>query len=68
MEPVEFRELSGDITALSEKQAAQRHPSGAAMASVASLHPIWDTIWKDEEVCLQGHEKPCIATIGVCVT
>ena len=64
MEPVEFREMIDDIMALSEKHAAQVHPSGAAAASAASLHPIWE----DEEVCLQEHQKPCVATIGVRVT
>lgn len=64
MEPVEFRDMIVDTMALSEKQFAQVHPSGAATVNAAS----WNPIWEDEEDCLQEHEKPCIATIGVCVT
>ena len=63
-EPVEFHEMIDDTMAVSEKQAAQVHPSGAATINTAS----WIPIWEDEEDCLQGHEFPGIATIGVCVT
>ena len=65
MEPVEFREMIDDIMAISEQQAAQVHKSGGAAAlessSAAALHPIWE----DEEVCLEGHDSPCVATIGL---
>ena len=64
MAPVEFREMIDDIMAQSERQAAQVHTSGGATANAASLHPIWE----DEEVCLEGHQSPCVATIGVCAT
>jgi len=64
MAPVDFREMIDDIMAQSERQAAQVHTSGGAAANAASLHPIWE----DEEVCLEGHQSPCVATIGVCAT
>ena len=64
MEPVEFCEMIDDTMAVSEKQAAQVHSSDAAAVNAAS----WNPIWEDEEDCLQGHEFPGIATIGVCVT
>ena len=70
MAPVEFREMIDGIMAVSEQQAhAQIHMSGGAAANAAALHPIWE----DEEVCLIGHDSPCVATIGsppfgVCAT
>ncbi len=64
MEPGDFREMIDGIMALSEQQAAQVHMSGGAAANAASLHPIWE----DEEVCLEEHDSPCVATIGVCAT
>ncbi|DBA75888.1 TPA: hypothetical protein ACH3X1_010284 [Trebouxia sp. C0004] len=64
MAPVDFRDMIDDIMALSERQAAQVHTSGGAAANAASLHPIWE----DEEVYLEGHQSPCVATIGVCAT
>ncbi|KAA6424831.1 MAG: hypothetical protein FRX49_05005 [Trebouxia sp. A1-2] len=64
MAPVDFREMIDDIMAQSERQAAQVHTSGGAAAHAASLHPIWE----DEEVCMEGHQLPCVATIGVCAT
>ena len=64
MAPVDFREMIDDIMAQSERQAAQVHTSGGAAANAASLHPIWE----DEEVCLEGHQSPCVATIGVRAT
>lgn len=61
MEPSEFREMIDDIMAHSEQQAAQVHLSGGAASITATLHPIWE----DEEACLEGHDSPCPATIGV---
>lgn len=61
MEPSEFREMIDGIMAHSEQQAAQVHMTGGAASSTCALHPIWE----DEEACLEGHQSPCIATIGV---
>ena len=64
MEPSEFREMIDGIMAHSEQQAAQVHMTGGAASSTSALHPIWE----DEETCLEGHQSPCIATIGVPVS
>ena len=61
LEPSQFREMIDDIMAHSEQQAAQVHQSGGAATSAAALHPIWE----DEEACLEGHDSPCPATIGI---
>ena len=64
MEPSEFREMIDGIMAHSEQQAAQVLMTGGAASSTSALHPIWE----DEETCLEGHQSPCIATIGLPVS
>ena len=64
MEPSEFREMIDGIMAHSEQQAAQVHMTGGAASSTSALHPIWE----DEETCLEGHQSPCKATIGMPVS
>ena len=58
---LEPSEMIDDIMAHSGQQAAQLHLSGQSASITATLHLIWE----DEEACLEGHDVPCPATIGV---